>query len=185
MNLSREQLNRFWRDWSAGCRTQGWTSENGWTPAEIDAKRKELIERAGFHSLTMVDRVGGFTRVLKELAALQDDLAGMLRADQNVRRTALWIIRQRYAPGYWREISLDRFGTEDLEALSDAQVIQLRNTLADRQVEHRPGTLRQRRVKSAQHKSETAQRVVFDVDPPLHSVGVVDAPRALTVECPF
>ena len=49
----------------------GWTKANGMSAAEIDAKRKEFLLRCGFDSLTKVDRVDGFTKVLKELLVLQ------------------------------------------------------------------------------------------------------------------
>lgn len=73
MNLSKEQVNKFWSLWAQACRKQGWTREAGMTAAEIDAKRKELIARCGFDSLTKVDRLDGFTKVKNELLLLVSD----------------------------------------------------------------------------------------------------------------
>lgn len=72
MLLSKSQSQRFWREWSAACRYQGW--KETLSADEIDAKRKELLARCGFKSLTLVDKTSGFDRVLAELRALQDDL---------------------------------------------------------------------------------------------------------------
>ena len=71
MKLSTAQVNRFWREWPKSCRAMNWTREAGLTSAEIDAKRKEFLRGCGFNSLTEVDKVAGFTKVLNELLVLQ------------------------------------------------------------------------------------------------------------------
>lgn len=71
MNLSPAQVQRFWREWPKACKSMTWTKESGMTSAQIDAKRKEFLAGCGFKSLTEVDRVAGFTRVLNELLVLQ------------------------------------------------------------------------------------------------------------------
>lgn len=71
MKLSPDQVKRFWREWPKACHAQNWTRDGGMTAAEIDAKRKEFLLRCGFKSLTDVDKIDGFTKVLKELVALQ------------------------------------------------------------------------------------------------------------------
>jgi hypothetical protein len=82
MNLSTAQVQRFWREWPKSCKAMGWTKANGMSAAEIDAKRKEFLARCGFDSLTKVDRVDGFTKVLKELLVLQGtDLKAAREAD--------------------------------------------------------------------------------------------------------
>jgi hypothetical protein len=134
MLLSPAQIKRFWREWSAACKAQQWPA------SETEPQRKALLQRAGFSSLTTVDQGKGFTAVLKELAILQDNLKGMLRADANERRQVTWMIQhsdQVYGLGhaYWEAIALSRFRTTDLDQLTDAQLVQLRNTLADRAVE--------------------------------------------------
>jgi hypothetical protein len=65
-----------------------WTRTAGMTAAEIDAKRKELLSRCGFDSLTEVTRVDGFTKVLNELLVLQGTSlkAGIEREDQTINR---------------------------------------------------------------------------------------------------
>lgn len=139
MLLSKTQLSRFWRDWSAIA------ARNHWGPTETEIQRHALLTRAGFTSLTLVDRTDGFSRVLKELAALQDNLAGMLRADDNPRRVLLYTIRATAkkivtrapyahpsAIHYIQSLSLDKFGTIDWESLSNPQLEQLRFTLSAR-----------------------------------------------------
>lgn len=49
----------------------GWTKTNRLSAPEIEAKRKEFLARCGFDSLTKVDKVAGFTKVLNELLVLQ------------------------------------------------------------------------------------------------------------------
>lgn len=71
MKLSPSQVQRFWREWPKSAKAMGWTKANGLGAAEIDAKRKEFLLKCGFNSLTEVDRVDGFTKVLKELQVLQ------------------------------------------------------------------------------------------------------------------
>lgn len=73
MNLSGDQVKTFWSLWAKACRKQGWTAAQGLTTGEIEAKRKELIARCGFDSLTKVDRMDGFTRVKNELLLLISD----------------------------------------------------------------------------------------------------------------
>jgi len=71
MKLSAAQVQFFWREWPKACKAQCWTKERGFTAADIDAKRKEMLARVGFNSLTEVDRVKGFTRVKNELLILK------------------------------------------------------------------------------------------------------------------
>lgn len=59
-----------------------WTRAAGLSAADIDAKRKEFLAGCGFDSLTHVDRVDGFTKLLKELQVLQGvDLSAAREAD--------------------------------------------------------------------------------------------------------
>lgn len=73
MNLSGDQVKTFWSMWAKACRRQGWTAAKGMSTAEVEAKRKELIARCGFASLTQVDRMDGFTRLKNELLLLISD----------------------------------------------------------------------------------------------------------------
>lgn len=82
MKLTPSQVQRFWREWPKACEANGWTRAAGLTAAQIDTKRKEFLARCGFTSLTLVDRVDGFTKVLKELQVLQGvNLAAAREAD--------------------------------------------------------------------------------------------------------
>ena len=138
--ITKPQQDRFFREWS------GIVSANGWPHDQAETERHALLKRAGFNSLTEVTPVAGFTAVLKELAAMQENLAGMIRADANPRRMLIWNIRKKSPPGYWQSIARDRFATDDLDALNDTQLQQLLYTVSDRAVqEHRPATKTQRR----------------------------------------
>lgn len=88
MNLTPSQLRRFWQEWPKACRANNWTREAGLNAAAIDAKRKEFLARCGFKSLTEVDRVDGFTKVLKELLVLHGtDLdAGIEAGDLTINK---------------------------------------------------------------------------------------------------
>jgi hypothetical protein len=88
VNLTPSQLRRFWQEWPKACRANNWTREAGLTTAEIDSKRKEFLARCGFKSLTEVDRVDGFTKVLNELIVLQGtDLdAGIEAGDLTINK---------------------------------------------------------------------------------------------------
>ena len=149
MLLSPPQVNRFWRDWSAIIRTRGWDK------TQAETERRALLQRAGFSSLTEVDKVGGFTALLKEMAALKENLSGMLRADANPRRVLIWNIEHKSPAGYWQSIAQDRFGTTDMDALQDHQLQQLLYTICDRLVqEHKPAT--QARRKTTNHQRQAA-----------------------------
>ena len=82
MILSTPQVSRFWREWSKTCKAMNWTKAAGMTAGQIDAERKRILAECGFESLTAVDRVTGFTKVLKALQVLQeDDLDAGIEAD--------------------------------------------------------------------------------------------------------
>lgn len=83
MILSKPQVQRFFREWSSACQAQGWTSANNWTPSQVENERHALLLRAGFDSLTKVDKGAGFDRVLAELRALQDDVARTIEVDDS------------------------------------------------------------------------------------------------------
>jgi hypothetical protein len=129
MLLSKPQVQRFWREWSAACRYQKWEALPS---AEKDAKRKELLARCGFNSLTLVDRVKGFSRVLEELAPLQDNVTNTVHATENPRRVLLFqvsALADQLGLNYAISICRDRFGMNDIESLTDHQLEQMRNTL--------------------------------------------------------
>lgn len=151
MLLTKRQQFRFWNEWRAACKSQGWTAANSWTGLQIENERHALLRRVGFESLTHVDPREGYTSVLKELATLQDNLAGMIRADQNPRRVLLHTIgvygrklstsQVASAPlsnPYIGVIMLDRWGHMDIDRLSMADLEQLRYTLAARSNDKRP-----------------------------------------------
>lgn len=145
MLLSPKQLRRFWS------KKDGWpaiAAAHRWTPLDAEMQRKALLARAGFSSLTLVDPVAGFTRVLREMDALRDNLAGMLEHtdEANERRVLIHAIRElsrHFAPDwlkpssfenhpYTRAIMENKFGHADPSNLSLKHLTDLRNTLAAR-----------------------------------------------------
>lgn len=147
MHLTKPQQQRFWRDWTAARKVQGWTKDRGWTDPQADNERRALLARAGFESLTEVDPGEGFDRVLAELAALTNpaDIEPQLRAQEQP------LVRLRYscrelsarihklnpssassADAYMTTIMHAKFGTWDLDTLTAPQLLQLRNTLSAR-----------------------------------------------------
>jgi len=153
MLLTKSQQLRFWREWSVACKVQGWTKAVSWTGAQIDNERHALLARAGFDSLTKVDHLTGFDRVLAELAALAkpNDISPQMRAAEQPRIRLLHAIEAlgnkislgQTATGqnsYVATISRDRFGVSDYTTLPLPQLEQLRNTLASRAAAHRRRT---------------------------------------------
>jgi hypothetical protein len=102
MLLSDSQTKAFWRLWAQACRVQGWTRAAGFNAEQIDAHRRDFLQRCGFDSLTKVDRVDGFTRVKKELEILiAPDLdAATETADLTINRarTLRHVIRHDLLP---------------------------------------------------------------------------------------
>lgn len=126
MHLSPPQLKRIWREWSSIVKSHQWPA------ALAEDRRHALLQRAGFTSLKEVDHLAGYTRVLKEVAILKDDLSALLHAEQNPERVLKHSIQALADAPYWQRICKDRFHTVDLDDLSLDQLTQLRNTLAAR-----------------------------------------------------
>lgn len=157
MLLTKDQQRRFWRDWQSACRSQGWTAANSWTGLQIDNERHSLLRRAGFNSLTEVDRGPGFDRVLAELGQLQNNAARTIetlpaeklavpagrqgyvfqRDTPGYRRRLLWLVRKHSLPlggePYVLALARDKFritaGLSTIEDLSTVQLHQLMMTL--------------------------------------------------------
>jgi hypothetical protein len=169
MKLSPPQLSRFWREWTTACRVAGWTASNGYTATQINELRHELLERAGFSSLTQVDKTKGFDKVLAELTAIgqPDNLQAQLDLQAQPRKRLIFAldkltqsVTESYdgtAPlgsTYLAAIMRDRFGHTDLDSLSLGQLEQLRFTLADRLVEaHNPKTLARRNAQARRRRA--------------------------------
>ena len=133
MLLTPKQQSIFWAQWAKACAAQQWTPDTAplaKTRAEIEAERKALLARAGFTSLTLVDRGRGFDRVLHELARLQ----WVSTADDAQRQRYLFVIT-RLANGlggmdYAWAIARDKFRlTRGLHSLADLSHLQLRQLI--------------------------------------------------------
>lgn len=108
MLLTKSQLTLWWRTWSAACQAQGWTRERGWTSAQIDEKRHEILTSLQFASLKNVDN-RGFDRLLARVRMLSDNVNGALdevRPSNGDARRLLWRIEwllkciDVYLPGH-------------------------------------------------------------------------------------
>jgi hypothetical protein len=132
--MTPKQNSLYWREWGAvvrHCKASGLTApdRHALHAAALGANRSHL-------AFTNED----FDKVLAEFRAHSRpaDVSAQLR------QLAMPRVRLKYAvnalaPGaeYWGKIARDRFGTDDLDALSIEQLTQLRNTLADRRRAHR------------------------------------------------
>ena len=157
MLITKSQQYRFFREWSKI------KSARDWTHDQAEAERHALLIRCGFNSLTEVDHIHGFTAVLKQLAILQENITGMVRADANGRRMMIYNIRTKSpTDSFWRTIAQDRFGNDDLDLLSDQQLEQLLYTICDRQVgQHRNSTKSARKTASQARPEPTESRIKF------------------------
>jgi hypothetical protein len=132
MLLTKPQVSRFFREWSAIVRA------NGWSHDDSETRRHALLQRAGFASLTIVDKLSGFDRVLAEIKALSQpaDLDAQLRQSNMPRTRLIYSCRQKADAPYIAALARDRFHTDDWTSLPVESLEQLRNTLADRAVEN-------------------------------------------------
>jgi hypothetical protein len=146
MKLTSPQLSRFWREWSAI------VSAKKWHKVEAELQRYALLARAGFDSLTQVDKQKGFDRVLAELSAIArpDDIEPQMRAAQMPRTRFYYAIIKlareiepsyiESAPlgsGYLGAIMRDKYGHYDIDRLPESELEHLRNTLQARLLAHR------------------------------------------------
>lgn len=144
MLLTPGQVQKFWS------KREGWPAvmvKCGWSKEEGEAQRKLMLGRAGFESLTEVDRMTGFDRVLAEIAALlrPDDLDAQLRLQQMERTRLYFAVRREarkvspsqvasapFESSYAGAVMEGKFGHSDPERLSLGELVQLRDTLAAR-----------------------------------------------------
>lgn len=150
MKLSRHQQSRFWREWSAACQRMGWLKELGVSEGDIENQRYALLERAGFDSLTKVDHLAGYDRVLAELSALNhpDSIDAQLRQERMPRTRLIYAINTlcrefsivagyEVLHPYAEHIMQDRWGHTDPDRLSLPELEQLRNTIQARVTAHK------------------------------------------------
>jgi hypothetical protein len=133
MILTKSQQQRFWREWASACSTQGWTKSDGYTDFQITNERHSMLQRAGFQSLTAVDRGPGFDRVLAELGRLRENVSRTIEvgnSDPGYRRRLTWLVRKNGAAlggePYIYGLARDKFHlTEGLNSLDDLTLNQL------------------------------------------------------------
>ena len=98
--MTSAQQSAYWRLWSAACKAQGWTRENGLDAAVIDNHRKECLSECGFKSSKDIDSGAGFSR----WKALCERLSGKLMgAVKEVRQNTpadrrRWVIENEMIP---------------------------------------------------------------------------------------
>ena len=178
MLLTSPQVSRFWRDWSACTRLHDWSKP------ESETQRKAMLARAGFSSLTQVDKLAGFDHVLAEVKALSQpsDLDAQLRQENMPRTRLLYSCRQKADEPYIIALARDRFHADDWTTLPLESLEQLRNTLADRAVaQHRPDTQARRRSAPRSRLTTHESRITFPTLPP----SAIPAPDPELVSGPF
>jgi hypothetical protein len=133
--MTTKQNSLYWREWGAlvrYCKRHNLPApdRHSMHMAALGADRSHL-------AFTNQD----FDRVLAEFRAHSrpEDLDAQLRQiDQPRIRLKYAVKALAPAAAYWSKIARDKFGTDDLDALSIEQLTQLRNTLADRRrAQHR------------------------------------------------
>ena len=159
MLLTPSQSSRFWREWAACIRLHKWSKP------DAETQRKALLQRAGFTSLTLVDKLTGYDRVLSALAILTrpDDLAPQIREAEMPRTRLVFACRQLADEPYIVALAASaRFKCLDWPAMDLDTLVQLRNTLADRAVSHhRPATTANRRHANSQRPKSAPTRQTF------------------------
>ena len=178
MLLTKPQTHTFWRQWSAVIRL------SKWTPIEAEQQRKAMLARAGFDSLTLVDKLSGFDRVLAEIKALSQpsDVDAQLRQqNQPVIRLRYRIRHHALQAAYWHDYAINRFATADLDQLNETQLTQLRNFLDDRMVQQRrAGTIAVRSQRTQARRQAAADpeaRIKFPDLPPAIQPSAIAAPE--------
>jgi hypothetical protein len=132
--MSPKQNSLYWREWGAVVR---FCKANGLPEPDRHSLHAAALGTEKSHLAFTnedFDRVLGAFRSYSRPA----DLAGQLR-QLNQPRIRLKYAVNALAPAaeYWAKIARDRFGTDDLDALTIEQLTQLRNTLAARGRAHR------------------------------------------------
>lgn len=127
--MTAKQNSLYWREWGAVvryCKANGLPAPDRHSlhAAALGAEKSHLA----FTNDDFDQVLGGFRSYSRPA-----DLAGQLR-QLNQPRLRLKYAVNALAPAaeYWAKIARDKFGTDDLDALSIEQLTQLRNTLADR-----------------------------------------------------
>ena len=178
MLLTKPQVCRFFREWSAIVSAAGWPHDR----AEVE--RHSLLARAGFDSLTRVDKLTGFDSVLAEIKAIRQpsSLDAQLRQENMPRTRLLYSCRQKADEPYIIALARDRFHADDWTTLPLESLEQLRNTLADRAVaQHRPDTQARRRSAPRSRLTTHESRITFPTLPP----SAIPAPDPELVSGPF
>lgn len=102
MILSKSQQQLFWKLWNGACDCQGWSS------AEAEARRREVLRDVGFESLTQVDKTVGFDRLKARLMTLQNRISGAMEEvypDLGTMRRHMHLLEANLIPSIGREIA--------------------------------------------------------------------------------
>lgn len=100
MKLTEDQVPLFWALWKEVCEASHWTPAHGYSKAQTEAKRKELLARCGFKSLKDVDPRDGFSLVKRELLKEAARLQGAKEeVDPTIERarTLRWVLEHELA----------------------------------------------------------------------------------------
>lgn len=122
--MTKLQNSKYWRLWSAA------------RAARPDLERHAVHRAAlGRDKSHLEFNNADCDAVFGAFAALADpaNLYAQVEALAQPRKRLLWAISHAAPESYWRAIARDRFaGQDDLDQLTEAQLLQLRRTLANR-----------------------------------------------------
>lgn len=116
--------------WPAACDAMDWDKND-------KAFRLKTIGEILGREITSTKEIGR----IKEFTAVKGQLLAWaqpdnLNAQMNIAEQPLIVLRHRirtFAEAFWRKISRDKFGTDDLDELDENQLTQLRDTLCARE----------------------------------------------------
>jgi len=108
----------------------------GWDAGDRELRLDRIGEWLGreITSCSEVDRLRDFDELKAQWLAAIDpaNVRAQVNQGEQPRKRLIWKITRMAPPNYTAAICRGKFGTEDLEDLSEAQLIMLRNTLAAR-----------------------------------------------------
>jgi hypothetical protein len=126
--MTPKQNALYWREWGAVVRQC--KASNLPVPERHDLH----LEALGAHKSHLAFSNEDFDQVLAQFRTYSRpaDLGAQLRQTRQPRIRLAYAVNALASAAYWAAIARDRFGTDDLEALSLEQLTQLRNTLKAR-----------------------------------------------------
>jgi len=141
--MTYDQDKLYWREWGKAVR---YCREHGFSEPDRHELHARALGRDKSH-LKFTNR--DFDEVLKEFRAISDpnNIEAQKRLIEMPKIRLRHRIRELADEPYLLAIVRDRFKKAALEDLDETELEQLRNSLCDREAEHKPATLARRRAK--------------------------------------